>query len=221
MSSYPHPVIAREGWLYLGLATAAALVVTAFGGWWSLPFWLVAVFVLQFFRDPARPVPAGERLVLSPADGRVIVVANARDPYADRDALKISVFMNVFNVHSNRAPVDGTIERVTYFPGKFVNADLDKASEHNERNALLIRTAEGSLVSCVQVAGLVARRVLCYVAAGERLTRGQRFGFIRFGSRVDVYLPLSARPRVAIGEKVHATTSVLAELQPEGAKAHG
>lgn len=221
MSSYPHPVIAREGWLYLGLATAAALVVTAFGGWWSLPFWLVAVFVLQFFRDPARPVPAGERLVLSPADGRVIAMATTRDPYGEREALKISVFMNVFNVHSNRAPVDGTVERVTYFPGKFVNADLDKASEHNERNALLIRVADGSLVSCVQVAGLVARRILCYVQAGDRLARGQRFGFIRFGSRVDVYLPLSARPRVAVGEKVHATTSVLAELQPEGAKAHG
>ena len=221
MSSYPHPVIAREGWLYLGLATAAALVVTAFGGWWSLPFWLVAVFVLQFFRDPARPVPAGERLVLSPADGRVIAIATTRDPYGEREALKISVFMNVFNVHSNRAPVDGTVERVTYFPGKFVNADLDKASEHNERNALLIRVADGSLVSCVQVAGLVARRILCYVQAGDRLARGQRFGFIRFGSRVDVYLPLSARPRVAIGEKVHATTSVLAELQPEGAQAHG
>jgi len=221
MPSYPHPVIAREGWLYLGLATAAALVVTAFGGWWSLPFWLVAVFVLQFFRDPARLVPAGERLVLSPADGRVIAIATTRDPYGERDALKISVFMNVFNVHSNRAPVDGTVERVTYFPGKFVNADLDKASEHNERNALLIRAADGSLVSCVQVAGLVARRILCYVRAGDRLARGQRFGFIRFGSRVDVYLPLSARPRVAIGEKVHATTSALAELPPEGAKAHG
>jgi phosphatidylserine decarboxylase len=221
MSSYPHPVIAREGWLYLGLATAAALVVTAFGGWWSLPFWLVAVFVLQFFRDPARPVPGGERLVLSPADGRVIAIATTRDPYGEREALKISVFMNVFNVHSNRAPVDGTVERITYFPGKFVNADLDKASEHNERNALLIRAADGSLVSCVQVAGLVARRILCYVRPGDRLARGQRFGFIRFGSRVDVYLPLSARPRVTIGEKVHATTSVLAELQPDGAKAHG
>lgn len=212
MSSYPHPLIAREGWPFLGLAVAVSLAVTAFGGWWSLPFWLAAAFVLQFFRDPPRPVPAGERVVLAPADGRVIAVTNARDPYADREALKISVFMNVFNVHSNRAPVDGTVERVTYFPGKFVNADLDKASEHNERNALLIRAADGSLVTCVQVAGLVARRILCYVAAGERLARGQRFGFIRFGSRVDVYLPLTARPRVAIGEKVHATVSVLAEL---------
>lgn len=219
---YPHPLIAREGWPFLGLAVAVALAFTAFGGWWSLPVWLVALFVLQFFRDPPRPVPAGERLVLAPADGRVIAVMNALDPYAGREALKISVFMNVFNVHSNRAPIDGTVERVTYFPGRFVNADLDKASEHNERNALLIRATDGSLVSCVQVAGLIARRVLCHVAAGDRLARGQRFGFIRFGSRVDVYLPLTARPRVAIGEKVHATVSVLAELAaPAGSPADG
>ena len=219
---YPHPVVAREGWPYLGLATVVALVVTAVAGWWSLPFWLVALFVLQFFRDPARTVPFGERMVMSPSDGRVIEVGTARYPYGERDALKISVFMNVFNVHSNRAPVDGRVESVTYFPGTFVNADLDKASEHNERNALLVRAGDGALVTCVQVAGLVARRILCYVKAGDVLARGQRFGFIRFGSRVDLYLPVSARPRVAIGEKVHATTSVLAELQPpQGEVAHG
>jgi len=213
MSHYPHPIIAREGWPFLALAVVVAALVTYFaGGWWSLPFWLIAVFVLQFFRDPARRVPVGDALVLSPADGRVIVVGKARDPYADRDALKISVFMNVFNVHSNRAPVDGRIERVDYFPGKFVNADLDKASEHNERNALQIRTPSGALVGCVQVAGLVARRILCYVKAGDGLARGPRFGFIRFGSRVDLYLPLDARPRVGVGEKVYATETVLAEL---------
>jgi len=223
MSTWPHPIIAREGWPYLGLAVAIALVVGVFaGGWWSLPFWLIALFVLQFFRDPPRTVPFGERLVLSPADGRVIAVGPAHDPYGQREALKISVFMNVFNVHSNRAPVDGRIERVEYFPGKFVNADLDKASEHNERNALLIRTGDGALVGCVQVAGLIARRILCYVKLGDVLVRGQRFGFIRFGSRVDVYLPMSARPRVGIGQKVHATTSVLAELAPaSGEGAHG
>src|SRR5690606_765709 len=142
--------------------------------------------------------------------------------YGECDARKISVFMSVFNVHSNRAPVDGRVERVTYFPGKFVNADLDKASEHNERNALLIRAGDDALVSCVQVAGLIARRILCYVKAGDALARGQRFGFIRFASRVHVYLPASARPRVAIAATVHATTSVLAELQPpQGGAAHG
>lgn len=215
MSRYPHPIIAREGWPFLGIAVVVSLVVTIWGGWlWALPFWLVALFVLQFFRDPPREIPRGERLVLAPADGRVIAIETIRDPYADRQALKISVFMNVFNVHSNRSPVDGRIEKVQYFPGKFLNADLDKASEANERNALQIRTADGALVGCVQVAGLVARRILCYVAAGDTLARGQRFGFIRFGSRVDLYLPTDARPRVGVGEKVYASRDVLAELAP-------
>lgn len=215
MPRYPHPIIAREGWPFLAIAVVVALVVSAAGGfWWSLPFWLVALFVLQFFRDPPREFPQGDRLVLSPADGRVIAIETVTDPYAKRPALKISVFMNVFNVHSNRSPVDGRIEHVQYFPGKFLNADLDKASEANERNALQIRTDDGSLVTCVQVAGLIARRILCYVRAGDTLARGQRFGFIRFGSRVDVYLPTDARPRVGVGEKVYATLNVLAELAP-------
>jgi phosphatidylserine decarboxylase len=213
MAQYPHPILAREGWPFIGGALVVALLVhVLLGFWFALPFWLIAIFVLQFFRDPPREIPADANAVLSPADGRIVSVGKARDPYTDRDSMKISVFMNVFNVHSNRSPVDGQIERVRYFPGKFVNADLDKASEHNERNALVIRTASGAVVSCVQVAGLVARRVLCYVHAGEMLARGQRFGFIRFGSRVDVYLPLEAEPLVAIGQKVSATTTILARL---------
>ncbi len=216
---YPHPIVAREGWPYIALAVVVAAAVTVVGGWWSAPLWLIALFVLQFFRDPPRDAPEGERLVLAPADGRVISIGKMRDPYAgDREALRVSVFMNVFNVHSNRAPVDGRIERIDYFPGKFVNADLDKASEHNERNALVIRTEDGSLVTCVQVAGLVARRILCYVKAGDVLHRGQRFGFIRFGSRVDVLLPPGSRLFVGVGEKVHATTTPLAEL-PTAARA--
>ncbi len=209
---WPHPLIAREGWPYLALAVAAAVLVTVFAGWWSAPLWLIALFVLQFFRDPPRAVPVGERLVLSPADGRVISIETVADPYADqRPALRISVFMNVFNVHSNRSPVDGRIEHVDYFPGRFFAADLDKASEQNERNALRIRTADGTLVTCVQVAGLVARRVLCYVRAGDELRAGQRFGFIRFGSRLDVYLPPDAQVRVGLGMKVRAASTVLAE----------
>jgi phosphatidylserine decarboxylase len=212
LSNYPHPIIAREGWPFLGASFAAALLATWFGGWWSAPFWIVAAFVLQFFRDPPREVPQGEALVLSPADGRIVQVGPARDDYLKRDALKISVFMNVFNVHSNRSPVDGTVEAVLYFPGRFVNADLDKASTDNERNALHLRTPEGEDVACVQVAGLIARRILCYTREGERLARGQRYGFIRFGSRVDVYLPSGSSPRVAIGDKVRATCTVLAHL---------
>ncbi len=213
MSNYPHPLIAREGWPFLGISFGFALMVTGSAGFlWASPLWLFFVFCLQFFRDPGREVPAGEKNVLSPADGRIVSIEPVRDPYLDRDALKISVFMNVFNVHSNRSPVDGEVQRRWYNPGAFVNAALDKASTENERNALHIRTSRGEDVTCVQVAGLIARRILCYVDAGSRLVRGQRYGFIRFGSRVDVYLPTTARPRVTIGEKVRATTTVLAEL---------
>jgi len=177
----------------------------------SLPFWLVALFVLQFFRDPSRQAPSGERLVLSPADGRIVKVVAARDPHAERPALLISVFMNVFNVHSNRVSVAGTVRAVQYFPGRFINADFDKASTENERNAMVLDTPHGA-VTLVQVAGLVARRILCYVQPGQTVVAGERYGFIRFGSRVDVYLPADALPRVVIGQKVSATTTVLAEF---------
>lgn len=212
MNNYPHPIIAREGWPFLTIAVVASAVATYFSGAWSIPLWIISLFVLQFFRDPARTIPQNPNAVLSPADGRIVVVEKAQDPYAGREALKISVFMNVFNVHSNRAPVDGTIQTVNYFPGKFVNADLDKASIENERNALTITAANGQTVTCVQVAGLIARRILCYVHAGDVLSRGQRYGFIRFGSRVDVYLPLSATPKVVVGDKVSATETILAEF---------
>lgn len=210
--NYPHPIIAREGWPYLAGAIVVALLVSAWlGGWVALPLWLIAVFILQFFRDPPRRVPADPNAVLSPADGRIVAVEKTQDPYGEREAIKISVFMNVFNVHSNRSPVDGEILKIQYFPGKFVNADLDKASVENERNALVIQGSNGKQLSCVQVAGLIARRILCYVKPGERLARGQRYGFIRFGSRVDVYLPPEAAPKVAIGDKVYATETILAE----------
>jgi phosphatidylserine decarboxylase len=212
LNHYPHPIIAKEGWPFLLLTLGVAILTTVYSAWVSIPFWIIFVFVLQFFRDPARTIPQQANAVLSPADGRIVVVEKAQDPYANREALKISVFMNVFNVHSNRAPVDGKIEKVQYFPGKFVNADLDKASIENERNALVITAANGQTVSCVQVAGLIARRILCYVQPGEQLKRGQRYGFIRFGSRVDVYLPLTAVPKVTVGDKVSATETILAEF---------
>jgi phosphatidylserine decarboxylase len=212
MTNWPHPIIAKEGWPFLGLAAIVSGVITYFFGWWSLPFWLVTIFILQFFRDPPREVPQGEGLVLCPADGRVLLVGVMKDPYRNVDALKISVFMNVFNVHSNRSPVDAVVKDVIYNKGLFVNASFDKASSDNERNALVLRMDNGTELSCVQVAGLIARRILCYVKPGDRLTPGQRYGFIRFGSRVDVYLPTDAKPRVAIGDKVAATTTVLAEL---------
>lgn len=218
MSQYPHPLIAREGWPFIAGSVILALLVNIYvSGSWAIPFWVIAIFVLQFFRDPPREIPSGSNLVLSPADGRIVAVEKLQDPYLNREAIKVSVFMNVFNVHSNRSPIDGEIRDKWYFPGKFINADLPKASLENERNALWIKAEDGADVTCVQVAGLIAKRILCYVKPGEHLTRGQRFGFIRFGSRVDVYLPLTTKINVNIGDKVYATTTILAELRSETA----
>jgi phosphatidylserine decarboxylase len=180
--------------------------------YWSIPLWVAALFILQFFRDPPREVPDDPRAVVSPADGRVVAVERARDPWLERDALKVSVFMNVFNVHSNRSPVDGTVKKRWYHAGSFLNAALDKASTENERNALWLRTRGGDDVTCVQIAGLIARRILCYVDEGAELARGQRYGFIRFGSRLDIYLPPGAEVKAALGDKVYAAQSVIARL---------
>lgn len=207
---YPHPIIASEGWPFIIGIVIISILVMSFGGWWSIPFWLISVFVVQFFRDPARNIPRDPQAVLSPADGRIVVVEKALDPYREVNALKISVFMNVFNVHSNRSPVDGTVERVEYFKGSFLNAAVDKASTQNERNAVLVQMHNGRRVTFVQVAGLVARRILCYTKAGDVIHRGDRYGFIRFGSRVDVYLPEDAAPMVSIGDKVFASSTILA-----------
>ena len=210
--SYPHPIIAREGWPFVAGSVVAAIVVHVWlGFWWAAPLWLVAIFILQFFRDPPRIAPGEPNAVVSPADGRVVVVERARDPYLERDAIKISVFMNVFNAHSNRSPVDGEVRKTWYHAGSFLNASLAKASLENERAAMWLATSRGD-VTCVQVAGLIARRILCYAKTGQRLNRGERFGFIRFGSRVDVYLPLDAVPKASIGDKVYATTTTLALL---------
>jgi phosphatidylserine decarboxylase len=211
-----HPLIAREGWIHVGLAFAVALLATRFLHWGGAPFWIIAVFVLQFFRDPHRTITQTPGGVLAPADGRIVMVEKARDPWLDRDALKISVFMNVFNVHSNRSPVTGEVRHAWYHAGKFLNAALDKASLENERSALWLRTPRGDDVTCVQIAGLLARRVLNYAGQGDRLAAGERYGFIRFGSRVDVYLGADARPLVSVGEKVSAGVTVLAAL-PETA----
>ncbi len=211
--NYPHPIIAREGWPFIAIAAVVALLIHAvvgFGLAWI--FWLLLIFVVQFFRDPARPIPTDPSAVLCPADGRIVAVETTHDPYVGREALKISVFMNVFNVHSQRSPVDGAVTKVEYYPGAYLNAAIDKASLENERNAIVLLTGSGHTVTSVQIAGLIARRILCYVREGEPLARGQRYGFIRFGSRVDVYLPLGSRAKVSIGEKVYASSTILAEL---------
>ncbi len=216
MAHYPHPIIAREGWLHIAISFSAAIAASITIDWsWAIPFWVIAIFVLQFFRDPPRVIPTAANVIVAPADGRIVAVEKTQDPYLNREAVKVSVFMNVFNVHSNRSPVDGDVCDKWYFPGKFINADLPKASLENERNALWIKADNGADVTCVQVAGLVAKRILCHVAPGMHLQRGQRFGFIRFGSRVDVYLPPNTKINVNIGDKVYATETILAEFREQ------
>lgn len=218
---WPHPLIAREGWGILTGAIVIALILGAIDlDLLSVLIWIFAVFALQFFRDPARVPPPDPNAISSPADGQVVYVGGAADPFTGAPALKISVFMNVFNVHSNRAPIAGQVGQVVYSPGKFVNASLDKASSENERNAVELTDSAGRRLACVQVAGLVARRILCYVQAGDRVERGMRYGFIRFGSRVDVFLPVGSRSLVAVGQRVMAHSTALAHW-PEAAQDAG
>lgn len=212
MKHYPHPFLAKEGWPFILCAVCLALIMSFVFPLWSLPLWVLAGFVIQFFRDPAREIPQQANAVLSPADGRIVAIEQTQDPELQREAIKISVFMNVFNVHSNRSPVDGEVTRVNYFAGSFLNAALAKASLENERNAVSVRLDNGQEVTFIQIAGLVARRILCYAKVGDRLSRGQRYGFIRFGSRVDVYVPVGSHVRVQMGERVLATETILAEL---------
>jgi len=213
LKNYPHPILAREGWPFIAIAILCSLVfqyIVGFPG--ALVPWAITLFVIQFFRDPARVIPQQDNAVLAPADGRVVAIDHTTDPYLQRDAIKVSIFMNVFNVHSNRSPIDGRIEKIWYYPGKFFNAALDKASFDNERNAIHAKLNNGADVVFVQIAGLIARRILCYVNERDVLHKGQRYGFIRFGSRVDVYLPVNTQIKVALGDKVSATTTILAQL---------
>jgi len=212
MNKNRHPIIAREGWPFLVLATILAGLSSVYCVYLAIPMWIIFLFILQFFRDPPRVTTGGDSAVSAPADGRVIVIDEAHDPYTNQTSLKISIFMNVFNVHSNRIPVSGTVDAKQYYPGRFFNAALDKASDNNERNALLLTSKEGHRVTCVQIAGLIARRILCYVDEGSNVIKGERFGFIRFGSRVDLYLPKTTKALVSLGDKVVGGETLVAEL---------
>lgn len=205
--------IAREGWTRIaGLIVVALGIHYLAGFWWASPVWLVVLLAVQFFRDPERQIPQQDNAVVAPAHGRVVAIEEAYDPYLERDAIKISIFMNIFSVHSNRAPVEGVVKGIWYRSGKFFNAALDKASDKNERNAIWINTRDGHDVVSVQVAGFLARRVLCYVAEGQPISRGQRYGFIRFGSRLDVYLPLESRIEARLGHWVDSGSDIIGYL---------
>ncbi|MCL2022196.1 MAG: phosphatidylserine decarboxylase [Betaproteobacteria bacterium] len=212
--NYPHPILAREGWPFLIVILVATIICSWLG--WKVPGFLMGLaflFTLQFFRDPPRAIAGVDSLaVIAPADGRIIAIEECDDPLLSRRALRISVFMNVFNVHSNRSPIDGEVKQVIHHPGRFFNAALAKASTENERCAMHLVGTEGQDVTCVQVAGLIARRILNYTEPGRKLARGERYGFIRFGSRVDLYLPPDVRVVAAIGDKVLASSTLLAEF---------
>ena len=209
--------IARPGFVFIG-AAAFATVLLAATGFSTLSFLslLATFFICFFFRDPDRVVSDKKGTISSPADGKVIFAELAdENPYFEGPCKKISIFMSVFNVHVNRIPYNGTITDVKYFPGKFVNASLDKASVENEKNALIIETETGKKFATVQVAGLVARRIICGAQPGDVVKRGTRFGLICFGSRLDIYLPEDTELSVKTGEKVQAGTSILGYMNEE------
>jgi len=209
-----YPSIAKEGLPFLGASFAISILISFFYFELSWLFWIITIFILQFFRDPPRTIPQDKNAILSGADGKVIAIEKTDDPYYMRKSIKVSVFMNVFNVHSNKAPIDGIILKKIYFSGKFLNAALSKASLENERCAIIIQAKKNpkQTITCVQIAGLIARRILCYKKTGDSVSRGERYGFIKFGSRVDLYLPLKTSIRVQVGQKVKNGESIIAEL---------
>jgi phosphatidylserine decarboxylase len=205
-----------DGWPYIAIAVALNALVFALAGWFGWLLVPLTLWCIAFFRDPERATPDGDGLIVSPADGVMLPVVAASPPAelgmgADRRT-RLSIFMNVFDVHVNRVPADGTVTALAYHPGKFINASFDKASEDNERMAMRLRLAEGSEIAVVQIAGLVARRIRCDLRQGEHVRRGARFGIIRFGSRLDVYLPAGAEIAVEKGQTVKAGETVLAKV---------
>lgn len=212
-----YPFIAIFAFITLAIFHASIAL-----GWVCVVLTLWCIF---FFRDPVRVTPDRDGLIISPADGVVQSIKPASPPKELKmpkgDYVRIAVFMNVFNVHVNRAPISGLIKKIVYYPGKFFNASLDKASEHNERHGIYLETKDGTPVGFVQIAGLIARRILCYASEGQEIKVGERYGLIRFGSRVDVYLPKKVAPLVIEGQIMVAGETVLADLNSKEAQRHG
>jgi phosphatidylserine decarboxylase len=215
------PSVHPEGRKYVVIAAAATAVtyvaINHFIGWLLVG---VSIWVATFFRDPVRTTPRGDKFIVSPADGLITMITKVppppelRGPEAldDGEYTRVSIFMSVFDVHINRAPISGRVKRIAYVPGKFVNADLDKASEDNERQHFLIERSDGQRIGVTQIAGLIARRILSFVREGDAVDVGQRIGLIRFGSRVDVFLPAGTSPKVLLGQRSIAGETVLAEI---------
>ncbi len=205
--------VAREGFLFILMGIGITVFFFSVG-WTTLGvlMGLVSLFVTYFFRDPERSPAREENAVMTPADGRILEIRRVEDNPLGRPAIKISVFMSLFNVHVNRMPFEGTIQNIVYHPGKFLSADLDKASEQNENNRIKLKTPDSKEILIIQIAGLVARRIVCWVREGNAVKAGQRFGLIRFGSRLEVFLPVDSRVVVEVGEKVKAGETVIGYL---------
>jgi len=205
----------REGWPFIAIALIVNALLTVAFGWWGLLAAPITIWIVSFFRDPERTTPGGKGLIVSPADGVILPIVQAAPPaelgLGPASRTRLSVFMTFFHVHVNRIPEDGVIERLAYRPGKFFNASFDKASELNERMAIRLRLADGQDLAVVQIAGLVARRICCSLSEKQSVRRGDRFGIIRFGSRLDVYLPEGTRVVTKVGASVKAGETVLAE----------
>ena len=211
--------IHREGWPFIGIIALANAILFAAVGWYGLLLLPVTLWTVAFFRDPQRQPPPGNHTILSPADGRLLPVAEAAPPaelgMGLEKRVRLSIFMNVFDVHVNRIPCNGTVQKLAYRPGKFINASFDKASEANERMAIRLKMSDANGqkdLAVVQIAGLIARRIKCDLKEGDAVCRGERFGIIRFGSRLDVYLPDGARVLASAGQRVKAGETVLADF---------
>ncbi len=210
----PQIPIAKEGYPFIAFSAFVTLITAVLGyDILALAALALTTFVVCFFRDPERIGPVSEDALISPADGKVILIEKIiDDQYLLGQVYKISIFMNVFNVHVNRVPVSGTVEKIIYTPGKFYAADSDRGAMHNEHCATLLRSASGHRLAFVQVAGLIARRIVCWLETDDQVRRGQRFGLIRFGSRVDLYIPTQTQLEIAVGQKVRAGETVIGYL---------
>jgi len=206
--------VASAGYPFILVAAFTTAILALLGFTTLTPIGLVITFcICGFFRDPDRVTPVDKGVVVSPADGKVIAAGLVdNSPFSNGEFMKISIFMSVFNVHVNRVPYNGRVKEIDYYPGKFFSANLDKASEQNEHNAVSIEMETGQPLCVVQIAGLIARRIICYIKPGDQVIRGQRFGLICFGSRLDVYLPADIKLRLAVGDKVKAGTSILGQF---------
>lgn len=202
--------IRKEGLQIAGVLAVIGIIVSQLEKWFGRLFYLLSAFTLYFFRDPEREIPQGENLIVSPADGEIVGVDSVEHcPFIDGPAQRITIFLSIFNVHINRSPVKGKVEYRHYTPGKFIDARDDKSSLENERNAIGIETADGKRYLVVQIAGLIARRIVCWKNPGEQLETGERFGLIKFGSRTEIYMPIDAKIQVKRGQKVMAGTTVI------------